>query len=270
MGKDRSNQVMLAEGRRSKILELMKETGQIHVKDLVDQLGVSIATVRRDLSLLKTGGLIKRSHGGAVLRERVLFEFSYQERENKFVQEKRAIAEKALEFIEDGDRIFFNDGTTVMQIARLMASGRFPGKITVMTNSLRAADILLANSRIEVLFVGGTINEFSYASSGPLAELVIDHLRADKTIIGVDAVSPDWGIGIQLIPEASITRKMIDLSDQVIIVADSSKMNTKSAMKVCYWDKINLFIIDSLSIEDRRAIEQHGVVIPKLSFDPSS
>lgn len=261
---------MSAEGRSDKLLELMKKTGQVSVHELVDQMGVSIATIRRDLAFLEREGLIKRSHGGAILKERTLFEFSFQARENKFVQEKRAIAEKALEWIEDGDRIFFNDGTTIMQIARLMVSDRFPGKVTVMTNSFRAADILLANSRIEVQFIGGTINEFSYASSGPLAELVIAHLMADKAIIGVDALSPNWGVGIQLMPEASITRKMIDLSDRVIVVADSSKMNTKSAMKVCNWDKVDSLVIDSLSLADRRSIEKHGVAIAEVSPDPSN
>lgn len=255
---------MYPEERKSKILDLMKKKGRVSVLELPEQLKVSIATVRRDLSSLQRDGFIRRRHGEAVLKKRTLLDTSYQERETKFIREKQIIAKKTIEFIEEGDHLFFNDGTTINQIAKIMAQDDFRLSVTVMTNSIRAADILLSNPRIEVLFIGGSIMKFSYACSGPLAELVLDHLKADKAIIGADAFDPRRGVSIELLPEAGITRKMIALAEKTIVVGDSSKINTRALMRVCNWNEVDVFITDSIRPQDQSLIEQYHVLIPEV------
>ena len=253
---------MFSEKRKARILELIRKHNQISVTDLYDRCDVSIATIRRDLASLQKEVLIKRTRGGAILEKRSLIDFSYLEREQKYTREKILIAEKALELIESGDRIFFNDGSTIMQIARQLVQKKMP--ITIMTNSIKVADILIFNSKVDVMLIGGDIKEFSYASSGPFAELMIDSLNADKTIIGADAFHPERGVSIQPVAEASLTRKMIANSDKVIVVGDSSKMGSIASVTVCKWKEVDFFITDSIDPDARRLIEKNNVESPYL------
>ncbi|MBU2646603.1 DeoR/GlpR family DNA-binding transcription regulator [bacterium] len=252
---------MNAEKRHNAIQQLLKKHISLSVPDLQAHLGVSIATIRRDLIALEKADIIRRTHGGAVIRKRRLLEETYRERETKLVREKQLIAEKAVEFIREGDRIFLNDGTTNNRIAALLARKDFPHRLIIMTNSIRAADILLSNRRLEVLFIGGLINEFSYACAGPITELVLDHLKADKAIVGADGFDPRDGISIERMPEASVTRKMISLADQTIVVGDSSKMNSRAFMRVSTWRDVDVFITDHIDPEDRKIIEGFNVHI---------
>ncbi len=130
-----------------------------------------------------------------------------------------------------------------------------------MTNSIRAADILLSNPRLDVLFIGGLIDEFSYACSGPLSELLLEHLKADKAIVGADGFDPRDGISIERLPEASVTRKMIAQADRTIVVGDSSKMNTRAFMRVSTWNEVDVFITDHIEQEERDLIEKFHVEI---------
>lgn len=253
---------MFSAERRAQILELIRKNSQISTKALHSQFNVSIATIRRDLARLEKEGLIQRIRGGAVLEKRSQLDFSYQEREQKFIQKKILIAEKAAEYVEPGDRIFFNDGTTIMQIAKKLSEKDIP--LTVITNSIKVADILLFNSKIDVILLGGDLKEFSYATSGPLAELVIESLNANKAIIGADAFHPSKGVSIQPMAEASVTRKMIAKSDKVIVVGDSSKIGAIATVTVCPWKGVDVFITDAIKPEDRRAIRRHGVEVPRL------
>ena len=130
-----------------------------------------------------------------------------------------------------------------------------------MTNSIKVANILLFNSKIDVMLIGGGIREHSYACSGPFAELVIESLNANKAIISADAFNPEWGISIHSIPMGSLTRKMISKSDLVIAVGDSSKMKTFADMTVCTWKDVDIFITDAIDPEARTMIERNSVEI---------
>ena len=248
---------MFSEKRKAQILRFIKRNQQTSVIELSNQFNVSIATIRRDLSSLQKEGHIRRTRGGAVLEKRSLIDFSYLERERKFIQQKRFIAEKAIELIQSGDRIFFNDGTTIMLIAKRLVKKNIP--LTVMTNSIKVADILLFNSKIDVILIGGSIREHSYACSGPFSELVIDSLNADKAIISADAFHPDRGVTIQSIVMASLTRKMIAKSNRVIVVGDSSKIGSIAAVTVCNWKEVDVFISDYITAKARNLIEKNSV-----------
>ncbi len=250
---------MLAEERKSRILELLNNNTLLSVFELSGHFGVSASTIRRDLAALEKEGHVRRTRGGAVLEKRSLVDFSYLERERRFIQRKRYIAGRAVSLIRPGDRIFFNDGSTVMQIAKRLVEKSVP--ITVMTNSLKVADILLFNSEIEVILIGGRIREFSYACSGPFAELVIDLFNANMAFIGADGFHPIRGVSIQPVAEASLTRKMIANSEQVAVVGDSSKMGAVAFVRVCRWNEVDMFITDTIKEEDRKAIESKGVRI---------
>jgi DeoR/GlpR family transcriptional regulator of sugar metabolism len=254
---------MLSGQRRSEILVQISKKIETSVTELVEKFDVSIATIRRDLDKLENEGFIKRTHGGAVLETRSLVDFSYIEREKKFTQSKILIANEVVNFIEAGDRIFLNDGTTIIQVAKQIVKKDIP--ITVMTNSIKVADILLNNSKIEVIIIGGHIRDFSFASSGPFAEIMIESLQATKAIIGADAFHPVKGVSIQPIGEATLTKKMISNSQKVIVVGDSSKIGTIAAVIVCKWKDVDIFITDSIDAISRKAIEKESADAPIIS-----
>lgn len=246
--------------RRELLLDLIREQGHVQAVDLPNRFNVSIATIRRDLHQLEKEGVIQRSRGGAKLEKRSLLELSYQERESRFIKKKKIIAEKAQAYIEPGDRLFFNDGTTVMQLAKNLALMEIP--LMVMTNSIKLADILVYNRLIHVVLIGGDIKEFSYASSGPLAELMIENLNADKAFIGADAFHPERGVCIQPIAEAIITKKMVANSEKVIVLGDRSKIGSIATVTVSRWKDVDVFITDSISSKDRNLIKRYSVEIP--------
>lgn len=251
---------MLSDKRRAEILAHLSNNQETSVSELLERFDVSVATIRRDLTKLEKDGQIKRTHGGAVLEKRSLLDFSYLEREKKYTQRKIFIANKVASFIEDGDRIFFNDGTTIMQIAKQIVKRDI--SITVMTNSIKVADILLNNPKIEVIIIGGNIGDFSFASSGPFAEIMIESLYATKAIIGADAFHAVKGISIQPVGEATLTKKMISNSEKVIAVGDSSKIGTIAAVIICKWKDVDVFITDSIDENSRITIEKESVYVP--------
>ena len=250
---------MHSERRKARLLEFLTRNQKSSVAELCNRFGVSTATIRRDLTSLQNKGYIRRTHGGAVIEKRSLIDLSYLERERKFIEQKKYIAEKAVHLIQAGDRIFFNDGTTIMQIAKRLLEENVP--VEVMTNSIKVANILLFNNEIGVTLIGGSIREHSYACSGPFAELVIESLNAKTAIISADAFDPKWGIGIHSIAMGSLTRKMIAKSERVIAVGDSSKMRTSAAMTVCSWKEVDVFISDAIADEERAMIEKSSVDI---------
>jgi len=250
---------MFSAQRRTKILEFIKQEKHVGVTQLLQRFDVSAATIRRDLSYLQTQGTVRRARGGAVLEQRSFLDLSYQARENQFIQTKIRIARDALQFIDPGDAVFLNDGTTIMHLAREIAQRDIP--ITAITNSIKVAEILLLQDNVELILIGGNLKEFSYACSGPFAELTVDSLNANKAIISPDAIHPRRAASIQHLGEASITRKMISKSDKCIVVGDSSKMNRVATVTICQWEDIDIFITDFIEPAACAEIQRHDVLI---------
>jgi len=245
--------------RREQIVEFIKKNGRIKAVDLSERFGVSIATARRDLTLLEKDGRIQRTSKGIILEKRSLLELSYGQRESRHILKKQKIAEKALAFIKPDDRLFFNDGTTVMQLARILVKKDMP--LVVMTNGLKIADALVYNRQIHVILIGGDLKEFSYASSGPLAELMVSHLNADKAIISADALHPVKGICIHPIAEAMLTMKMISNAGKVLVLGDSSKLGAVATVNTCPWKNVDVLVTDDIEGPGIAQIRKAGVQV---------
>ena len=138
---------MNIEKRKAIIQQLLKKDELVSVIDLLKHLDASVATIRKDLTSLEKDELIMRTHGGARLRKRSLFEATYQERERKLIREKQMVAKKAIQYIKEGDHIFINDGTTIKKIAKLMAQKEFPYKITEDKRCLRTRSVSMCAHR---------------------------------------------------------------------------------------------------------------------------
>jgi DeoR/GlpR family transcriptional regulator of sugar metabolism len=212
----------------------------IRIEDLCRQLKVSPATMRRDLDQLEQGGAIRRVHGGAVSVESRLEEPMFADKASLAVREKRRIAEAALTFIEPGDTIYLDGGSTVLELARLL---RDRTNLTVVTNSLRAAHELSGRGP-RLILIGGELRRLSQTMVGPLTRLVLHELHLDKAFMGTIGFSAKEGLTTTDPSEAFTKEVVMGQARQVIVLADSSKAGKVSFASAGHWDDVHVLITD--------------------------
>lgn len=234
------DQKALAPQRWDALRALIRDTGVIRVEDLCRRLGVSAATVRRDLDQLERGGAIRRVHGGAVSVESRLDEPLFDDKASVAVREKRGIAAAALELIEPEDTIYLDGGSTVLELARLL---RDRTNLTVVTNSLRAAHEL-AGRGPRLLVVGGELRRLSQTLVGPLTRLVLDGLHLDKAFMGTIGFALKQGLTTTDPSEAFTKQTVLGQARQVILLADSSKAGKVSFACAGRWERVHILVTD--------------------------
>ncbi|HOX57490.1 MAG TPA: DeoR/GlpR family DNA-binding transcription regulator [Candidatus Paceibacterota bacterium] len=235
-----SDQKALAPQRWDHLRALIRDSGVIRVEDLCRRLKVSPATVRRDLDQLERGGAIRRVHGGAVSVESRLDEPVFADKTSLAVREKRRIAEAALRFIEPGDTIYLDGGSTVLELARLL---RDRTNLTVVTNSLYAAHEL-AGRGPRLIVIGGELRRLSQTMVGPLTGPVLHELHLDKAFMGTIGFALNEGLTTTDPSEAFTKRLVKDQARQVIVLADSSKAGKVSFASAGHWEKVHVLITD--------------------------
>jgi DeoR/GlpR family transcriptional regulator of sugar metabolism len=213
---------MFKESRWQKIQEIVNKDGTVKVNELAEMLNVSTMTIRRDLQGMLDKGLIERTYGGAVLaKERNLLQTPLLLRLQNQVEEKRVIARTVAQMIKHGETIYIAAGTTTYWVAKALThrSG-----LTVVTNSLPVANLLIPSESIEVIVVGGFLRRKEYSLVGHFAENMVRDLRMDKVIIGCGGVHPEFGITNEYPEEMMMDRAYMSISDNVIVVADHTKI----------------------------------------------
>jgi DeoR/GlpR family transcriptional regulator of sugar metabolism len=234
------DQKALAPQRWDTLRTVIRDTGVIRVEDLCRRLGVSAATVRRDLDQLERDGAIRRVHGGAVSVESRLDEPLFDDKASVAVREKRGIAEAALALIEPEDTIYLDGGSTVLELARFL---RERHNLTVVTNSLRAAHEL-AGRGPRLIVVGGELRRLSQTLVGPLTRLVLDGLHLDKAFMGTIGFALKEGLTTTDPSEAFTKETVLGQARQVIVLADSSKAGKVSFARAGRWDGVHTLITD--------------------------
>ncbi len=228
--------------RRDSIIQIIQKNGKVRVDDLSEQFEVSSVTIRNDLDFLEKKGICYRTHGGALIRKNVYEDPTLEEKQKINKKEKERIGTKALEFIDSGDSILLDSGTTTMEIAYRLNSKK---NLTVMTNALNIALKLLSFDDINVMLTGGTLRKESYSLVGPEAEASIRNYYFDKLFLGVDGLDFDVGLTTPNPREAQLNRIMVSRAHQVIAVSDSSKFGRRSFSHICSIDSIDTLITDS-------------------------
>ncbi|MCX7720046.1 MAG: DeoR/GlpR family DNA-binding transcription regulator [Dictyoglomus thermophilum] len=243
---------MLPEERRTKILELLEKERGVKVSDLVKIFNVTGATIRRDLETLEKEGLLKRTHGGAVLPHSFSFEPLYITKKRQNLKEKQAIGKVAAELINDGESVFIETGSTTLQIAKNI---KHKHDVTVITNSIEVARELLSARGVEVILTGGLLRKETVALIGPLAERVLKEFRVDKVFLGISGIIPSKGMYTASIAEAQIKKLIIEMGREIIGVSDHSKFGkecfafvapTKAMNKIIVDEKVPTHYIDEL------------------------
>ena len=238
---------MLANHRRDKILELLKEDGSAKVLDLARLFKVTEVTIRQDLEKLEKDGLVLREHGGAYLKnvpEQVKgFALAHQEN----MAQKELIAAKCVEFIESGDSIILDSGSTTTEIAKRLKGRK---NLTVITNALNIALMLGAEPGIEVIVTGGEFKPPTLSLTGQKAAEFFKGLHVQKLFLATAGISLKAGLTYPSISDLVVKKAMIDAAETTYLVADSSKIGKASFASLGALSLIDYIITDA-GIEEK-------------------
>lgn len=228
---------MLPLERHSRILDLMESHETLLTQDLAEKVGVSGATIRRDLQDLAERGLLARTHGGAVrLQRSIAQEPAFAAKSVRMQAEKIAIAEYAAAHVRDGSTLIFDAGTTILEVARRVAGRPF----TAIALDLPAAQAL-AVGETEVLLLGGRVRSNSFSITGPWTEEQLRNLRADVFLMGAHAVD-DRGVSNAVIEEAMVKRLAVEASHRTMVLADHTKFGWRAMTQVCGLENVQQIV----------------------------
>ncbi|WP_020598444.1 DeoR/GlpR family DNA-binding transcription regulator [Spirosoma panaciterrae] len=238
---------MLPNQRRDKILELLKEDGSAKVIDLARIFKVTEVTIRQDLEKLEKDGLVIKEHGGAYLKnvEDQVRTFSLGNQEN--IDKKEVIANKCLEFIESGDSIILDSGSTTTEIAKKLRGYK---NLTVITNALNIALILGAEPGIEVIMTGGEFKPPTLSLTGQKAADFFKGINVQKLFLATAGISLKSGLTYPSISDLVVKKAMIDAADTTYLVADSTKIGKSAFASLGALSLIDYIITDA-GIEEK-------------------
>ncbi|MFJ5229432.1 DeoR/GlpR family DNA-binding transcription regulator [Kitasatospora sp. NPDC088391] len=234
---------LLADQRRALILDLVRRDGAVKVAELVDQLGVSDMTVRRDLDALSRAGSVRKVYGGAVARTATAEEPAFEAKSGLETDAKAALAEAAAAQVQPGSVVAVSAGTTAYAVAARLLD--VPG-LTVVTNSLPVAELVRTRGGEKgpaLLLTGGAPTR-SAALVGPLADQSIRSLHVDLLIIGAHGVSERAGLTTPNLAEAETNRALIASAHRTVAVADHTKWGIVGLSSFAALTDIDCFITD--------------------------
>lgn len=234
------------ERRAQLILHELLRAGKVSVLSLAHRLKVSPATIRRDLGELEQRGLLRRSHGGAVPVQPLLYEpfrhiSSYHEQERQRGAEKRRIGLVASELVSDGDILAIGAGTTATQVARSVCLHK---GITVLTNAVNVAMELSHRDDLKVIVTGGFLSGDWFALVGPAAIESVGEIFVDKVFIGVDGIHIEHGLTTNYPDQATIHRAMMRQARKKIVVADHRKIGAVGTALIAPVSEVDILITD--------------------------
>ena len=244
------NAELLLNGRKQTILKIVNEREFVTVRDLLKEVDVSEATIRRDLDELSAEGLVGRVHGGAIkLSSSTTYEPFHDEKKSKMTAEKERIAKACLSLIHEGDSIFLDSGTTTLYIAREIASVK---RLTIVTDNLDIAYSVKFDPSSSVIFTGGLLRRDYSVVVGPVAENVINKFRVDVCFAACDAVDPEVGLFNANYLEIGVKQAIVRCGYQTVLVDDDTKFDETSLAFVASIDEFDCVVTDT-GLKDRHA-----------------
>ncbi|MGO0061413.1 DeoR/GlpR family DNA-binding transcription regulator [Brevibacillus fluminis] len=253
---------LLSEERKSIILDELNRNNKVKVVSLAERLQVSSETIRRDMDVLEKLGLLTRVYGGAVKRGYQAGEPPYENRQDLNREAKQRIGQKAASLLQDGDTILMDTGTTVLELARSIRDRK---RLTILTNSVPVASLLInaIHNHVfsgKVIMLGGELNPEQQSSGGALCESFLSAFHVDRAFISVGGVSLVTGISDYDLSESMVTRKMISVAKEVIVLADSSKIGVQAFCQIAPLEAVDLLISDAPHPSSWAAeLEQKGI-----------
>jgi DeoR/GlpR family transcriptional regulator of sugar metabolism len=226
--------------RKVGLIRLLQRNGPISVVDLAQASGLSQSTLRRELRQLVEDGLVKLNVGQVALATSAE-EMPYAFREMLNIDVKSRIARASLDLIQNGESIFIAGGTTTLELAKLLPRQR---RLTVITNALRVADLLVDIPGIDLVVLGGAVRPGEQTMHGHLTEWGVHQFRADKLFYGSEAINLQHGITHSQIVEVSTDRALANAATQVIVLADHTKFGKVAPALVLPFEKVHIIVTD--------------------------
>lgn len=228
---------MLLDQRREEILQLIEKQGFVSLHDLVNRLGASESTVRRDLEYLDQIGQIRRTRGGAAYTGEHITPF--EDRHQSFLMEKQRIAKAVAEQIQPGEAVLLDGGTTTLEVARCLVGKR----LQIVTNSLPIANLLVNQSEIELIFIGGYLYPRTGVALGPLASSALSELHVARVVLSSGGIT-EKGLFNSNTLLVDCERQMLDAAGEVWAVADSSKFGKSALAHLCPLSSVTRMFVD--------------------------
>jgi DeoR/GlpR family transcriptional regulator of sugar metabolism len=241
---------------------MLQEKGEITILELTHQFGVSEMTVRRDLDRLEESGRVRRTHGGAMLAERMVFEFDFASRRQAHRRAKLAIAREAVKLVKPGHRIVLDAGTTTLELALLLRDFQ---DITVLTPSLAVASELQFSEGIRLVLLGGIVRKGSPDLTGPVTEAVLEMFAADIAFQGADGIGVDGALYTDDMRMGQVDQKIRQRAQSCYVLADSSKIGKTALARFGLVQQVDALItddeIDPLAAEQYQKLGCNVVVV---------
>jgi DeoR family transcriptional regulator of aga operon len=259
---------MKAGNRADHILKELRHKGSISLDELIAELGASAASVRRDLAKLEAKGLVRRTHGGVMLVEPLLYEpFRYdsvfQNREQHRTAEKRRIGLAAAELIQENETVGFTAGTTTTHVARNLRNRH---NIRVITNAVNMAMELSNCVGLRTFVTGGFVQwAGSFSLIGQVAITTLNDIYMDRVFVSVCGIDVARGLTV-IEPEEGLTfRAMIHQAKQTIVVTDSTKIGLVSPALICPVSNVHMLITDTRATDKAIApFRERGIEVQRV------
>lgn len=229
---------MKPSNRQLLILDILHQQGQVKVQQLASHFGISAETIRRDLNALSISGRLLKTHGGGVIPQ-LIGEGPYQQRMRENVTAKRQIAKKASQLILPGQSLFIDTGSTTLAFAEELSA--IEG-LTIITNSADIAKVVDSMNKSQVFLVGGKYCVDNRQTIGSLAISQISQFRANHAILTLAGIHAEAGITDFNINEAHIARAMIQYADNIIVLADSTKLGQIAPFEVSRLEQVDCLV----------------------------
>lgn len=238
--------------RQSKILNLLSRDDLTSVNDLSSQLNVSSVTIRQDLNFMEGEGLLRRIHGGAVLKDADDLSIRLGVNYDK----KLRIAKKVAGMVKEGETVLIESGSTNALLARELIKK----KVTIITTNVYIARQFRTNEQASIILLGGIYQQKSESLVGKITKVCLDHINFDKAFIGIDGYTSKAGFTLRDLFRAEISSYIIKKSCEVFIVSDSTKFGKTELTNICYPAEIRHVATDEdLSLEFRDEFRTAGV-----------
>jgi DeoR/GlpR family transcriptional regulator of sugar metabolism len=241
--------LVLVEERRQKVLELVKGKGFVALADLAVTLAFSESTIRRDLDYWDEQGILKRTHGGAMYTGDGSALPALEERSAAAFEEKRQVARAAAARIRDGDAILLDGGTTTLEVAKLLV-GR---SLQIVTNSLPIAGLFASSREADLVILGGYVYPKTGVALGPQTVHMMKDVHVHQAILSVGGITAKGLFNSNLLL-VETERQMMRCADEVVVVADHTKIGRQALAFLCDLSAVDTLIVDAGITADQRAL----------------
>lgn len=245
--------------RRKKIIAELERTGSVKTAELSEQMGVSSMTIRRDLNYLQEEGIVSLAHGGAVLNNGSLMEHGMFYKEDTMIEEKRRIGEFCYNFVNDGDAVFIDTGSTTKMVAETIINRK---NIVVVSHSLPVQQLLAHSPGIKLIAAPGVFREKTMGFLGQMTCDFVSGMKFDTLFLGVEGVDIRHGVSVPDIVDGETKRSLVRQAKKVVVAADYTKIGISYFMSIVPLSEIDVLVTnkeaDSAALD---GIREQGVEV---------